>query len=703
MDVFYRIISLLGGLALFLYGMRIMGDGLKSSSGGAMKAALARVTNRPVMGFVLGMLVTCMIQSSTATIVLTVGLVGAGFLTFRQSIGIVLGANVGTAITAQIIRLMDVQAGAGSFLYFFKSDNLAPFALVIGMILIMFVKTRTAGVVGSILTGFGILFVGLMNMSNAVSTMSDALSGLLTRFEGNYFLGFLAGAAVTGVIQSSSAVVGILQSVASTVGITFCGVFAVIIGVNIGDCITTYLVCRIGAKPEQVRTCLVHIIYNVFAATLLFAAIAILRSTGIIGDSLWFRMLNSGGVANVHGLFRLIPAVLLLPLSGVFAGIAERLAPDKPVNDEDAEIEQNLRELDIHLVTNPALALDEAEHLIGHMAEVAIHNFDACRQQLQSYDEARADRILQREDLLDRMADGSNQYLVAISPNITLDVDMRNLSFQIKALTCFERIGDLAVNIHENITNLHENHHVFTPSGMAELQVVIGAVQEILSLSTEAFTTGSLGLARKVEPLEEVIDELIEQLRTRHIYRITHQHCDALNGIEFQNILLHLERVSDQCSDLAVYMLGRFDPSVSGKEHMYLHNLHHSDNKEYLDAFRANYDRLFAMLEAVPLDAAPDSPADAEVIPAVPEPAYAASFVVPDIAQTQAQEKTAGEPEKSRDTSDKDKSEKKEAEQKKGKSGKKKETKNQAPSKKNSRSKDAEIKEMKGKEKKGRK
>ena len=707
MDVFYRIISLLGGLALFLYGMRIMGDGLKSSSGGAMKAALARVTNRPVMGFVLGMLVTCMIQSSTATIVLTVGLVGAGFLTFRQSIGIVLGANVGTAITAQIIRLMDVQAGAGSFLYFFKSDNLAPFALVIGMILIMFVKTRTAGVVGSILTGFGILFVGLMNMSNAVSTMSDALSGLLTRFEGNYFLGFLAGAAVTGVIQSSSAVVGILQSVASTVGITFCGVFAVIIGVNIGDCITTYLVCRIGAKPEQVRTCLVHIIYNVFAATLLFAAIAILRSTGIIGDGLWFRMLNSGGVANVHGLFRLIPAVLLLPLSGVFAKIAERLAPDKPVNDEDAEIEQNLRELDIHLVTNPALALDEAEHLIGHMAEVAIHNFDACRQQLQSYDEARADRILQREDLLDRMADGSNQYLVAISPHITLDVDMRNLSFQIKALTCFERIGDLVVNIDENITNLHENHHVFTPSGMAELQVVIGAVQEILSLSTEAFTTGSLGLARKVEPLEEVIDELIEQLRTRHIYRITHQHCDALNGIEFQNILLHLERVSDQCSDLAVYMLGRFDPSVSGKEHMYLHNLHHSDNKEYLDAFRANYDRLFAMLEAVPLDAAPDSPSDAEVIPAVPEPAsvtdYAKSSVVPDIAQTQVPETAAGGPEKSRDTSAKDKSEKKEAEQKKGKSGKKKDPKNQTPSKKDSRSKDAEVKDMKGKEKKGRK
>ena len=606
LDIFYRIISLLGGLALFLYGMRVMGDGLKSTSGGAMKAALARVTNRPVMGFMLGLLVTCMIQSSTATIVLTVGLVGAGFLTFRQSIGIVLGANVGTAITAQIIRLMDVQAGAGSILYFFKSDNLAPFALVIGMILIMFVKTRSASVIGSILTGFGILFVGLMNMSSAVSTMGDALSGLLTRFEGNYLLGFLAGAAVTGVIQSSSAVVGILQSVASSVGITFCGVFAVIIGVNIGDCLTTYLVCRIGAKPEQVRTCLVHIIYNVVAAVLLFSAIGILRTTGIIGDGLWYQMLNSGGVANVHGLFRLVPAVLLLPMSGVFASIAERLAPDRTDDSEDAEIEKNLRELDMHLVTNPALALDESEHLIGHMAEVAIHNFNACHQQLQSFEADRADRIMQREDLLDRMADASNQYLVAISPNVTLDADMRNLSFQIKALTCFERIGDLAVNIHENITNLHENNHVFTPSGMAELQVVIGAIQEILNLTSEAFSTSSTALARKVEPLEEVIDELIERLRSRHIYRMTHQHCDAFNGIEFQNILLHLERVSDQCSDLAVYMLGRFDDTINGKEHLYLHTLHHSNNREYLDAFTANYNRLFALLEAVPLDSAPD-------------------------------------------------------------------------------------------------
>ena len=246
-----------------------------------------RVTDKPFKGFLLGLIVTCMIQSSTAAIVLTVGLVGAGFLTFRQSIGIVLGANVGTTITAQIIRLMDVKAGSTSFLSFFKSDNLAPMALVIGIILIMFVSSRAAHTVGTILMGFGTLFVGLMNMSAAVSHMGDTLSKLLVSFEGNPLLGFFSGVFVTGIIQSSSAVVGILQSIASTIGIKFCGVFAVIIGIDIGDCLTTYLVCRIGAKPEQIRTALVHILYNFTASILLFIAVGVLRGTGVIDDHIW--------------------------------------------------------------------------------------------------------------------------------------------------------------------------------------------------------------------------------------------------------------------------------------------------------------------------------------------------------------------------------------------------------------------------------
>lgn len=608
MEVFYKIVALLGGLAMFLYGMRLMGDGLKSSSGGAMRAALARVTNRPVMGFILGALVTCMIQSSTATIVLTVGLVGAGFLTFRRSIGIVLGANVGTAITAQIIRLMDLNAGTGSILYFFKADNLAPLALVIGIVCIMFVKRRSAGTVGTVATGFGILFMGLIYMGQAVGEMGDALSSLLTAFEGNYFLGFLAGVAVTGVIQSSSAVVGILQSLASSVGVRFCGVFAVIIGVNIGDCLTTFLVSRIGATPEQVRTVLVHVIYNVFAAVLIALAVSVARVSGLLGDDVWYMTLDAGGVANVHGLFRLIPAVLLLPLARVFAGMAERIVPDKPMDEEDADILKNLRELDMRLITNPGLALNESAHLIGHMADVAMHNYEAASDQLFAFDPKREERIRQREDMLDRMADASNRYIISVSPHITREADNRSQDFQVKALTCFERIGDLAVNITGSLANMRDSGKSFSDQAMEELRVAFGAVGDILELSRAAYKEQSVPKARRVEPTEEVIDELIEELRGRHVYRMTHGLCDIFNGIQFQEVLQNLERISDQCSDLAVYLLGRTDDAIHGREHQYLHVLHHANDAQYLQHFQESYDKYFGLLPAL---VKPEGPVDA--------------------------------------------------------------------------------------------
>ncbi len=604
MDIFYRVIALLGGLALFLYGMRIMGDGLKSSSGGVMKQALAKVTDKPVKGFILGMLVTCMIQSSTATIVLTVGLVGAGFLTFRQSTGIVLGANVGTAITAQIIRLMDVEAGSGSILYFFKSDNLAPFALVVGIILIMFIskKSSSANAAGTICMGFGILFVGLMNMSSAVSTMSESLSALLVSFENNYFLGFLSGVVVTGVIQSSSAVVGILQSIASSVGVTFCGVFAVILGVNIGDCLTTYLVCRIGAKPDQTRTVLVHVIYNICASILVITVIAIARGTGLLNDDFWFKTLHSGGVANIHGIFRLVPAVALLPFANAMASLAERIVKDEPVDEEDAEIEKNLRELDMHLIDNPRLALDESAALIGRMGDVASHNFLACTQQMFEFEEKREGRIRDREDLLDRMADAANQYIVAVSPHITLDIDNRTTSYQYKALVCFERIGDLALNVTKNLATLRESGNQFSDMALQEMRVVTGAISDVLELATDAYQRDDVMLAQRVEPLEEVIDELIENTRERHMYRMTHGLCEVTSGIEFQNILLHLERISDQCSDLAVYLLGRRDDNINGREHQYIHMLHKSDDAEYKKRYKANYDKYFSLMDAISKD-----------------------------------------------------------------------------------------------------
>ncbi len=597
MAAFYRIISLLGGLALFLYGMRTMGDGLKSSSGGALRAVLSKVTDSPVKGFLLGTLVTCMIQSSTATIVLTVGLVGAGFLGFRKSVSIVLGANVGTAITAQIIRLMDLDAGAGSLLYFFKSDNLAPMALLVGIILIMFVKNRWSHTAGTVFMGFGILFVGLMNMSAAVSSLEDGLSAFLLSFEGNYLLGFLSGVLVTGVIQSSSAVVGILQSVASTVGISFCAVFPVIVGVNIGDCLTTYLVCRAGASREQIRTCLVHIVYNALAAILVLSVVAILRLTGVLGDALWYVPLRSGGIANVHGLFRLAPAVLLLPFSGTLAKICEKLVPDHEEDDASARIEKNLRELDKRLVTNPAMAMAEAQTLIAHMADVSIENYERAVAQIFSYDASRTERIRSQEHLLDRMADATNQYLVSIAPYIQMDADYRTQIYQIQSLTCFERIGDLAMNICDDLESVHGSDQTFSETALRELHVLTEAVEDILELTRETFRTNNTGSARQVEPMEEVIDELVELLRGRSFARSAGGQCPLLTSIEYQNILQHLERISDQCSDLAVYLLGRVDDRINGREHEYIGEVHHTQQPEYMAAFRAGHEKYFSLLE----------------------------------------------------------------------------------------------------------
>ena len=596
MDLMYQLIALLGGLAMFLYGMRIMGDGLKSCSSGAMRSALAKVTARPALGFILGMFVTCMIQSSHATIVLTVGLVGAGFLTFRQSIGVILGANVGTAITAQIIRLMDVESGATGLLYMLNAENLAPLALIAGIVMIMFVKKSAAKSAGSIAVGFGILFMGLIYMRDAVSGLSGTVGGFLMKLEGNYILGFLTGAAATCVIQSSSAVIGILQSFASSFGLRLCGIVAVILGVNMGDSLSAYLVCRIGAKPEQVRTVTVHVLYNICAALLVTAVLAAGRATGIIGDGLWNTMLDSGGVANVHGLFRLVPAVLLLPMSGVFARVAEKLVPDKPMDPEEQDIEEGLRELDSHLISNPAVALDQAAHLIGHMASVARDNYQTAAGQLFGYDGKKAEKVDQREALLDRMADATNQYIVSLSPYITLAAHTRSQNFLIKALNCFERIGDLAQNIQHDALRLAESGETFSPQARTDLQGSIAVVGDILTLTVDAFLKNDLGAARAVEPLEEVIDDVIEVMKARHVERMTAGTCGVTAGIQYQNILQNLERVSDQCSDLAIYMLSRDDTAISGQEHRYLHELHHSDNAAYREMFRADYEKYFRQL-----------------------------------------------------------------------------------------------------------
>lgn len=608
MAIFYHIIALLGGLAMFLYGMRVMGDGLKSNSGGTMKVALAKVTNKPWLAFLLGVFVTCVIQSSTATIVLTVGLVGAGFLTFRQSVGIVLGANVGTAITAQIIRLMDVGSAENSIMYFFKADNLAPVALIIGIVILMTTKRESQKNIGNVACGFGVLFMGLIFMSDAVGVFKETLSGLLTAFANNYFLGFASGVLVTGIIQSSSAVVGIIQSVASSVGVTFNGVFAVIIGVNIGDCLTTFLVSRIGARKEQIRTAVVHVVYNVLAALLIITLLVIGRLTGLLNDDFWFKSLDSGGVANIHGLFRIIPALLLLPVSNGLAALTEKLVPDKQEEEEseDAAVEKKLRELDERLISSPILALDQVQNLVSDMYDVAYKNFLACSKQIYSYDPDRKQRIHEREDLLDRITDATGKYLIKLTPYIKRDRDFRHQNFELKTSVCIERIGDYSINVTYQLNDLQKLEKSFSDIAITELRVVLDAVDEILKVTMQAYKDKDPILAKKVEPLEEVIDDLVADINTRHVYRMSKNLCDIEQGIIFQNILSNLENISDQCSDISVYTVELTETSILGREHEYIHQVHHSTEgdfqKEYQTLREKYYTRLLLIPNAVDED-----------------------------------------------------------------------------------------------------
>ena len=316
----FNLITLFGGLALFLYGMRLMGDGLKKGSSDAFKRAMEKVTNNPLVGFLLGLVVTAVIQSSTATIVLTSGLVGAGVMSLHQSIGVILGANVGTTITGQIIRLLDVNASETSLLNFFKPSTLAPLAAIIGILFLMAVKTRQSDTIGSTAMGFGILFTGLLSMTAAVSPLSESetFANMFYQLSGKPVFGFLLGAGVAFLLQSSSATIGILQAIATTGALTFSSVYAIIIGVNIGDCVTTAIVCSIGSKADAKRTGVIHILFNIAGSILVIVGLMLLHSFGVL-DALWDEALSSGGIANVHTVFRLVSAIVLLPVCGMTA------------------------------------------------------------------------------------------------------------------------------------------------------------------------------------------------------------------------------------------------------------------------------------------------------------------------------------------------------------------------------------------------
>lgn len=580
MDIILMLIKLLGGLAMFLYGMEIMGDGLRQGSGTALKNVLGKLTHNALMGVITGALVTAVIQSSTATIVLTVGLIGAGILNLKQAVSIVLGANIGTTVTAQIIRLMDIDSAGGSILNFFKPDNLAPLALIIGIILVMFVKTEKSKNVGLIALGFGVLFTGLLSMTDAVEPLSEsqAFVDILGFFSDMPLLGILTGLVLTVIVQSSSAMVGILQAMSSTGVMTFELVYPIIMGINLGTCVTTAMVCSIGSSKDAKRTGIVHIVFNTIGTVLFMVVMAIIRSMGGFPE-LWESVVNSGGIADFQTIFNLITAIVLLPFTGWLVKIACLIVKD---DEEEEEVYPEIAALDDKLMIAPAVALHEVTKVAVSMAAVAKKNLEYSLKQFKGYEEKRTQRIIVAEERLDRFADNADNYLIELSNNLEAENESRELNMLMQSIHDIERIGDYAMNFDEMAQKMNAEGLTFSINAKRELEVLSDAVQEILRLTVEALESDNDYIARRVEPLEEVIDDMVLLLKNRHTDRLCKGICSINAGLVFMDALTYFERTADQCSSIAMLMLGRKNEEIMKNHHMYLAELHASGDKSYL-------------------------------------------------------------------------------------------------------------------------
>ena len=593
----FNVITLLGGLAMFLYGMRMMGDGLKESSSGTLKVAMEHVTNNPFKAFLLGLAVTAIIQSSTATIVITSGLVGAGIITLRQSLGIIVGANVGTTVTGQIIRLLDVDDSATSWLQFFKPSTLAPLALIIGMLLIMAFKFKNSKRIGNIAIGFGILFSGLMNMTSSVTSLTDSglFEDMFARLGSNPVIGYLTGAGIAFLLQSSSATVGILQAFSMTGLLSWNAIYAVIVGIYLGDCVTTAIVCSIGAKAEAKRVGLVNILFNLGKSALVLIGVTIAHKTGLL-DSLWTRTVNSGIIADTNTIFNLACALLLLPLMSVFEKLSRRLIKEKP--SKAGKYDELLEALSPVFFKTPALALRSCYNALMAMYTASRTNIEKAMNLLHVYDEKVVDEIMEEEENIDMLNDEISNYLVALSPHIKEEYQVHILNEYYKIVTEFERLGDHATNIAEMAQDLDHKSLHFSDDAIREIDVLEELIYRILDLTRLAFEKRDVDSAMQIEPLEEVTDDMVNALHDLHLERLRKGTCSVDVGSSFLNLLSDLERISDVCSNVGVATLTRVNTNLESRAHEFISSLHSGHDETFNERYSAAHKEFFNKLDA---------------------------------------------------------------------------------------------------------
>ena len=586
MEILTALIQLLGGLAMFLYGIELMGDGLKNSSGAALKRVLEKVTGNVLMGVLTGAMVTAVIQSSTATIVLTVALIGAGVLTLKQAVSIVMGANIGTTITAWIIQLGSIESDGSLLLWLFDTDTLAPIALVLGIVLIMFIKKKSLKPIGDIAIGFGILFIGLSLMTDGVKPLigTSAFTAFLGFME-NPLFGILFGLVLTVIVQSSSATVGMLQTVAAVPGsgITFAIAYPIIMGINLGTCVTTAMVCSIGASRDAKRTGVVHIVFNTIGTILFMIVMTILQSMNVGGDAFWFAGVDDTGIALFQTVFNLATAIVLIPFTNHLVALSKAVIKDEP---EKAPRHPELTGLSENLYISPAVALAEATKAIAFMGTVARDNFQRSCQQLLDFDPSRSPEIDEEETCLDQFSDTADHFLIGLSKHVETESDDRQLDMLLQSIPSFERIGDYATNLNELGEKLATEGGAFSDKAKQELTILTDAVTEILNCTIQALSENDNELAKTIEPLEEVIDDIVSLLKDRHTKRLRHGSCSVTSGLVFMDALTQLERTSDQCSSIALLMLSRNNTEILGNHYDYLRHLHEGTDKHYASELR---------------------------------------------------------------------------------------------------------------------
>ena len=581
MEILSAIIQLLGGLAMFLYGIEVMSDGLKNSSGDALKRVLEKVTGNVLMGVLTGAMVTAVIQSSTATIVLTVALIGAGVLTLKQAVSIVMGANIGTTITAQIIRLGSIESDGSWLLWLFDTDTLAPIALVIGIILVMFIKSKSSKTIGDICIGFGVLFVGLNLMTDGVKPLigTDAFTAFLG-FMSNPLFGILFGLVLTVIVQSSSATVGMLQTVASVPGsgITFAMAYPIIMGINLGTCVTTAMVCSIGSTRDAKRTGVVHIAFNTIGTILFLIVMTVMQKMNVFGAAYWIREVDSGVIANFQTVFNLLTAVALIPFTNWLVKLSLAIVKDEK---EEASRHPELLTLDERLYISRAVAVAEATKAVSYMGSVALENFKRASAVLQKFDPVAVAEINADEECLDQFSDAADHFMIGLSKVIETEAEDRQVDMLLQTVPSFERVGDYATNLVELAERLQAENASFSDSAKQELSIVCSAVLENLSITLEAFAKDDNDLAKRIEPLEETVDDMIMILKDRHTKRLKSGTCSISSGLVFMEALTHLERTSDHCSSIAVMMLARNNKDILANHYDYLREIHAGNDAAY--------------------------------------------------------------------------------------------------------------------------